>query len=48
MEELIKVYKEFFKSIKQAKETAGEEELKIYSEMTSDLEFALEWMRTDR
>lgn len=48
MEELIKEYKESLKAIKQAKETVEEEELKIYSEMISDLEFALEWMQTVR
>ncbi|SIQ41253.1 RNA polymerase sigma-70 factor, ECF subfamily [Bacillus cereus] len=48
MEELIKEYKEALKTIKQAKEKAEEEELKIYSEMISDIEFALEWMQTAR
>lgn len=48
MEELIKEYKQSLKTIKQAKETAEEEEHKIYSEMISDLEFALEWMQTAR
>ncbi|EJR61468.1 sigma-70 family RNA polymerase sigma factor [Bacillus cereus VD115] len=46
MEELIKQYKKSLKNIKKSKETAGKEEHKIYSEMISDLEFALEWMRT--
>ncbi|MGV5537606.1 sigma factor-like helix-turn-helix DNA-binding protein [Bacillus sp. XB1] len=48
MEELIKEYKQSLKTIKQAKGTAEEEEHKIYSEMISDLEFALEWMQTAR
>ncbi|EPF11114.1 sigma-70 family RNA polymerase sigma factor [Bacillus cereus BAG1O-3] len=48
MEELIKQYKKSLKDIKKSKETAGEEELRIYSEMISDLEFALEWMQTAR
>ncbi|PEO24951.1 RNA polymerase subunit sigma-24 [Bacillus toyonensis] len=48
MEELIKEYKQSLKTIKQAKERAEEEEHMIYSEMISDLEFALEWMQTAR
>lgn len=36
------------KNIKKFKETAGKEEHKIYFEMISDLEFALEWMQTAR
>ncbi|EJS63090.1 hypothetical protein ICU_04696 [Bacillus cereus BAG2X1-1] len=42
MKELIKEYKSSLKIIKQAKETAKEEEHKIYSEMISDLEIAFE------
>lgn len=37
-------YKESLNAIKQTKETAEEDEFKIYYEMISDLEFALEWM----
>ncbi|PFF75830.1 RNA polymerase subunit sigma-24 [Bacillus cereus] len=48
MEELVKQYKKSLKKIKKSKETAEEEELKIYSEMISDIEFALEWMQTAR
>ena len=33
MEELVKQYKKSLKKIKKSKETAEEEELKIYSEM---------------
>ncbi|HFK1452940.1 MULTISPECIES: hypothetical protein [Bacillus cereus group] len=46
IKELNKEYKESFNAIKLVKETAEEEEFNIYSEIISDLEFALEWMRT--
>ncbi|EMA6344863.1 RNA polymerase subunit sigma-24 [Bacillus cytotoxicus] len=46
MKELMKEYRETLKQLEKAKEVATEEDVKVIKEMISDIEYALEWMRT--
>ncbi|SCM07903.1 A0A073JSD0 (Uncharacterized protein) [Bacillus cytotoxicus] len=46
MKELMKEYRETLKQLEKAKEVAAEADVKVIKEMISDIEYALEWMRT--
>ncbi|WP_242136632.1 sigma factor-like helix-turn-helix DNA-binding protein [Bacillus cereus group sp. BfR-BA-01360] len=46
MKELMKEYRETLKQLEKAKEDAVEADVKVIKEMISDIEYALEWMRT--
>lgn len=48
MIDLIQQYKEALREARKMRERANEEDKKIISGMISDLEYALEWMRTAR
>lgn len=46
VQDLIRQYNKALYQVNKAKQTASEEELKILGSMASDLQYALEWMRT--
>lgn len=48
VKDLIKQYKASLKQVRKLQREANEEDFEILSGMASDLQFALEWMRTGR
>ncbi|WP_416826284.1 sigma factor-like helix-turn-helix DNA-binding protein [Ectobacillus polymachus] len=46
MQDLIQQYRQALHQVNQAKETATEADKKVFSIMASDLQYALEWMKT--